>query len=168
MGSSLCFTDSQKSKDELKLPFNNHCKQNGPPNLFKPTPIVKILIFDEQIEKEETDINEQENYIQNDQSISYVAQQSEEIDSNQQRPWIKKTYAIETINVSNFKNDEYNNKNNNTQQKNISREHTITNRRNKFVKQVSNISIQLGQQDSFSNVTYDKNQIKIKSLNRNQ
>ncbi|CAD8056797.1 unnamed protein product [Paramecium sonneborni] len=166
MGSSLCFSDSQKSRDELKLLYNKQqYKLNGPPHLFKPTPIIKILIYDEEIEKEDspqTEIIEQQNNIQNDQSLSYLAQQSEEIDSTQQKPWIKKTYAIETINVSNFKNDENNNKNNSSQQINSSREYSMLNGRNKNMKEFSNISIQLGQQGSITNVTYDKKQIKIK------
>ncbi|CAD8144772.1 unnamed protein product [Paramecium pentaurelia] len=171
MGSSLCFKDSQKSTDEIKLISNKQYKLNGPPHLFKPTPIVNILMFDEQIEKEEspqTEILDSLSNIQNVQQFSYTAQQSEEIDSTQSKPWIKKTYAIQTINVSNFKNDENNNKNNNSQPRNSSREHNISIGKNKNMKQGSNISIQLGQQGSISNATLDKKQLKTKSQYKNK
>ncbi|CAK58319.1 unnamed protein product (macronuclear) [Paramecium tetraurelia] len=171
MGSSLCFQDSQKSTNELKLRCSKQYKLNGPPHLFKPTPIVSVLMFDEQIEKEEspqTEILESLNNIQNVQQFSYMAQQSEEIDSTQSKPWIKKTYAIQTINVSNFKNDENNNKNNNYQLRNSSREQNISSGKYKNLKEDSNVSIQLGQSGSISINTFDKKQLKTNSQYKNK
>ncbi|CAD8048308.1 unnamed protein product [Paramecium primaurelia] len=170
MGSSFCFQPSEKSRDELKLITNKQYKLNGPPHLFKPTPIVNISIFDEQIEKEESpqiEILEQPNNASNDQQFSYIAEQSEEIDSSQQNPWIKKTYAIETINVSNLKNDENNNnKNNISQQTNFHKENNIQIiGKTKNMKEVSIISIKQG---SNTNVTYDKQQLKNKTQNKNK
>ncbi|CAD8137573.1 unnamed protein product [Paramecium octaurelia] len=159
MGSSFCFQASQKSRDELKLITNKKYKLNGPPHLFKPTPIVNILIFDEQIEKEESleiDTLEQPSNPINDQQFSYIAQQSEEIDSSQSKPWIKKTYALETINVSNIKSDE--NYNNAHQYKNSEKERYTQGGRAKNQKEAQIISIQQGSNISVSS---EKKQPKI-------
>ncbi|CAK88029.1 unnamed protein product (macronuclear) [Paramecium tetraurelia] len=164
MGSSFCFQASQKSRDELKLITNKQYKLNGPPHLFKPTPIVKILIFDEQIEKEESieiETLEQPNNPINDQQFSYIAQQSEEIDGSQSKPWIKKTYALETINVSNIKSDE--NYNNAHQYKNSEKERNIYGGKAKNLKEAQIISIQQGSNISVSS---DKKQLKNKTQNR--
>ncbi|CAD8044517.1 unnamed protein product [Paramecium primaurelia] len=168
MGTSICVKGTQQTQVEVKTISQRTYKLNGPPHLFKPTPIISVLIFDEQVEKEESpkkEIIQQQSHKQIEKQIQYTAQQSEELDSQQQNPWIKKNFAIEAINVSKVKNDDINNSNNGNlnnsfDQKNsfaeTSRQKPIL--KNKSGQDVSNVSISAGSQRSIKKVSFDKKQ----------
>ncbi|CAD8053630.1 unnamed protein product [Paramecium sonneborni] len=168
MGTSICVKGSQQTQSEVKTNSTRSLKLNGPPHLFKPTPIISILITDQQVEKEESpkkELSEQQNQSQAEQRLQYTAQQSEEIDSQQQNPWIKKNFVIEVINVSRFKNDDISysnnvNLNNSFEQKNslgeASKQKPIL--KNKSGQDSSNISISAGSQRSIKKVSFDKKQ----------
>ncbi|CAD8135171.1 unnamed protein product [Paramecium pentaurelia] len=168
MGTSICVKGSQQTQVEIKTISQHSNKLNGPPNLFRPTPIISILITDEQVEKEESPKNELsqlQNERQVDQLFFYTALQSEEIDSQQQNPWIKKNFAIEAINVSKLKNDDMNNSyngnlNNSFDQKNsfadTSKQKPILRKRSG--QESSNISLSAGSQRSIKKVSFDKKQ----------
>ncbi|CAK74986.1 unnamed protein product (macronuclear) [Paramecium tetraurelia] len=143
-------------------------KLNGPPHLFKPTPIISILITDEQVEKEESpkkEVIQQQSQKQLEQQFQYTAQQSEELDSQQQNPWIKKNFAIEAMNLTKIKNSDVNNSNNGIlnnsfDQKNsfieTSKQKPIL--KNKNGQDLSNLSISAGSQRSIKKVSFDKKQ----------
>ncbi|CAD8061575.1 unnamed protein product [Paramecium sonneborni] len=159
MGTSICVKGFQSNQSEVKI--NSKCshKLNGPPNMFKPTPIISILITDQQVEKEESpkkELNEQQNQNKCEQLFQYTLTI---------KSMDKKNFVIETINVSKFKNDEMHNSNNFNQnnlceQKNSLNEtskqkHIL---KNKSGQDSSNISISADSQKSIKKVSIDKKQ----------
>ncbi|CAD8132721.1 unnamed protein product [Paramecium octaurelia] len=168
MGTSICVKGSQQPQVEVKTISQRSYKLNGPPHLFKPTPIISILIADEQVEKEESpkkELIQQQSQKQLEQQFQYTAQQSEELDSQQQNPWIKKNFAIEATNLSKVKNSDVNNSNNGNlnnsfDQKNsfieTSKQKPIL--KNKSGQDLSNVSISAGSQRSIKKVSFDKKQ----------
>lgn len=58
MGAQICPRITKEKHLELKIKPNQEYKLSGPPHLFRPTPIIKILINDDQIDKEETPMKE--------------------------------------------------------------------------------------------------------------
>ncbi|CAK85434.1 unnamed protein product (macronuclear) [Paramecium tetraurelia] len=172
MGTSICVKESKQAQEEIKTRSQCLSKIVGPPHLFKPTPVISILITDEQVEKEESPKNElsqSQNGRRSEQLLFYTAQQSEEIDSQQQNPWIKKNFAIEAINISKFKNDDMNNSkngnpndnlNNSFEQKNSMAEPSKQKPalRKRSGQESSNISNSAGSQRSIKKVSFDKKQ----------